>query len=344
MFQKKLLKWFKENKRDMPWRETYDPYHIWLSEIMLQQTQVVTVIPYFKRYIERYPTIYDLANADESEVLKLWEGLGYYSRARRLISCAQEVVHKYDGQMPKDYKTLLSLPGIGPYTAGAILSIAYNEAYPAVDGNVKRVFSRYYNIQLPINDSKQHKVFEKLVQEVLPNDARNFNQGLMELGALICKPTSPLCERCPISENCEAYNHNLQQLLPLYKKKADKQKRVWSVALIQYADSLLMEFRDQETLLGHMWGVPSLEMMSSAYAESELYEYLKTYGIETVQLEYVGQVKHVFTHQIWDMGVFYGRVTSSNKLKKGDWQSINELDTITIGTGYRKVLKLLKEM
>lgn len=343
MFQKELLKWFKKNKRDMPWRESYDPYHVWLSEIMLQQTQVVTVIPYFKRYIEKYPSIEDLANANETEVLKLWEGLGYYSRARRLISCAQEVVSQYDGKMPMDYKALIKLPGIGPYTAGAILSIAYNQQYPAVDGNVKRVFSRYFNVQVPINEPKQHKIFEKLVMDVLPKDARNFNQGLMELGALICKPASPLCEACPIKKHCEAYNNDLQQLLPLYKKRPDKQRKIWSVALIQYEDQLLMEFRDQETLLGQMWGLPSLEIESEKHSEDALKDYLTTYGLDCEKLEYVGQVKHVFTHQIWEMGVFYGRVLSSAPLKKGTWQLINELDAITIGTGYRKVLKLLKE-
>lgn len=344
MFQEDLLKWFKENKREMPWRESYDPYHVWLSEIMLQQTQVVTVIPYFKRYIEKYPTLEALANASETEVLKLWEGLGYYSRARRLISCAQEVMEEHNGQMPMDYNALLKLPGIGPYTAGAILSIAYNKPYPAVDGNVKRVFSRYYNVQVPINDPKQHKVFDKLVSDVLPADARNFNQGLMELGALICKPASPLCEQCPIYKNCEAYNNNLQQLLPLYNKKPDKQKKIWSVALIQNEDTLLLEFRDQETLLGQMWGVPSLEIDSANHSEEVLKNHMKTYGVDCDTLEYIGQVKHVFTHQIWEMGIFYGRVSSPQTLEKGEWQPIKELEKLTIGTGYRKVLKLLKEI
>lgn len=225
MFQQALLTWFEANKRDMPWRRTYAPYHIWLSEIMLQQTQVATVIPYFERYIKKYPTIEDLAEGDETEVLKLWEGLGYYSRARRLIPCAQQVMRDHNGKFPKDYKTLIKLPGIGPYTAGAILSIAYNLKFPAVDGNVKRVFSRMYEIDEPVNDPKQHKVFETLVQEVIPDDARNFNQAIMELGALICKPSSPNCGACPVTDNCLAYKNGHQQVLPLYKKKPDKKIR-----------------------------------------------------------------------------------------------------------------------
>jgi len=343
MFQNELLKWFEESQRVMPWRETYNPYHIWLSEIMLQQTQVATVIPYFERYIERYPTIEELSEADETEVLKLWEGLGYYSRARRLIPCAKEVVDNYDGKLPKDYKELIALPGIGPYTAGAILSIAYNLPYPAVDGNVKRVFSRVYNVQVPVNDPKYHKTFETLVRDVMPKNARNFNQGLMELGALICKPSSPECDACPISDYCEAKKLSTQTLLPIYKKKPDKRVRHWCMGLIEYNNQLLVEFRDKETLLGQMWGVPSLEVSSESYSVEALSEYLATYGIEEGTLEYLGEVKHVFTHQIWKMGVFYGRVSSNRALTKGAWQVIDALDEITIGTGYRKVIKKLKE-
>ncbi len=343
MFQNELLNWFEESQRVMPWRETYNPYHIWLSEIMLQQTQVATVIPYFERYIERYPTIEELSEADETEVLKLWEGLGYYSRARRLIPCAKEVVDSYGGKLPQDYKALVALPGIGPYTAGAILSIAYNLPYPAVDGNVKRVFSRVYNVQVPVNDPKYHKTFETLVRDVMPENARNFNQGLMELGALICKPSSPDCDSCPISDYCEAKQLSTQTMLPIYKKKPDKQVRHWCMGLIEYNDQLLVEFRDKETLLGQMWGVPSLEVTSESYSIKALSEYLASYGIEGGTLEYLGEVKHVFTHQIWKMGVFYGRVSSNKALKKGAWQAIDALDEITIGTGYRKVIKKLKE-
>jgi len=342
MFQDALLKWFEENKRDMPWRRTYDPYHIWLSEIMLQQTQVATVIPYFERYIDRYPTIEDLAGADETEVLKLWEGLGYYSRARRLIPCAQQVVEDYGGKLPMDKKDLLDLPGIGPYTAGAILSIAYNQPFPAVDGNVKRVFSRVYDVEAPVNDPKQHKVYEELVMAVMPEDARNFNQGLMELGALICKPASPTCDICPISGHCKAYALGKQQLLPNYKKKPDKQIRKWCVGLITHDDDLLMEFRDKETLLGQMWGLPSVELDGEGYNVDRLKDYLKDYGLELDDVDYVGHVKHVFTHQVWEMGIFRGKVTQDIPLNKGEWKSEKELEEITIGTGYRKVLKLLK--
>lgn len=342
MFQLELLEWFEKNKREMPWRKTYDPYHIWLSEIMLQQTQVVTVIPYFERYIEKYPQIEDLANADEDEVLKLWEGLGYYSRARRLISCAKEVVESYAGHLPMDYKALTKLPGIGPYTAGAILSIAYNQPYPAVDGNVKRVFSRLYNIEEAVNEPKHHKLFESLVREVIPEDARNFNQGLMELGALICKPASPNCTECPINAYCEAFKLDKQQLLPIYKKKADKQKKYWNVALIKCGDKLLVEFRETETLLGRMWGIPMLMAEENNYSKEGLSSYLSNYGLEIKELEYYGQVKHVFTHQVWEMGVFYGKIADASHLEKGRWQPIDRLDELTIGTGFRKVLRLLE--
>ena len=343
MFQIELLKWFDLQKRSMPWRNTYRPYHIWLSEVMLQQTQVATVIPYFERFIEKYPSLEALANGNEAEVLKLWEGLGYYSRARRLIPCAQQVISEHGGQFPKDYKKLLSLPGIGPYTAGAILSIAYNIKQPAVDGNVKRVFSRLYNLSDPVNEPKAHGVFEMLVKEVLPEDVRNFNQALMELGALICKPSSPLCHACPIERYCQAKELGTQQQLPVYKKKAEKKLRHWCVVLIEHQGSLLVEFRSEETLLGQMWGLPALEVSKDGYKVKAIQSYLTSYGVEASDLLYLGEVKHVFTHQVWKMGVFYEQVKKKQSLKKGEWHLIEELDRLTIATAFRKVLKKLEE-
>ena len=196
--QTKLLDWYHINHRKLPWRDQFDPYKIWLSEIMLQQTQVTTVIDYFNRFVKTYPTVQDLALADEDSVLKLWEGLGYYSRARRLIPCAKMVVELFDGEFPKDYKKIIKLPGVGSYTAGAVLSIAYNIKLPAVDGNVMRVYSRLFNMDADISDAKSKKIFEEKVFDTLPEDRRHYNQALMELGATICTPKSPKCMACPI--------------------------------------------------------------------------------------------------------------------------------------------------
>lgn len=202
-FQEDLLRWYEENKRDLPWRENNDAYRVWVSEIMLQQTKVDTVIPYFNRFMEKYPTVYELAEADQQDVLKQWEGLGYYSRARNLQTAVREIVEAYDGKIPDDPKQLSDLKGVGPYTKGAILSIAYNQPIPAVDGNVMRVFSRVLHIEEDIALNSTKKLFEYYVAEMISKeDPSSFNQAIMDLGATICTPKQPMCMFCPVMEHC----------------------------------------------------------------------------------------------------------------------------------------------
>ncbi|WP_339060191.1 A/G-specific adenine glycosylase [Tepidibacillus marianensis] len=220
LFQKQLLQWYQEQKRDLPWRKVRDPYQIWVSEIMLQQTKVETAIPYFEKFIQQFPTLHDLAVAKEEEVLKAWEGLGYYSRARNLHQGVKEVNEKYGGEVPKLKEQILTVPGIGPYTAGAILSIAYGKTEPAVDGNVLRVFSRLFNSFEDVMKAKTKKSIEKEVAHLIPSDAASdFNQSIMELGATVCIPRSPKCSICPISYFCEARREGTQNLLPIKNKK-----------------------------------------------------------------------------------------------------------------------------
>ena len=206
LFSKKLKHWYSNNKRELPWRQTKDPYFIWLSEIILQQTQVNQGLPYYVKFTENFPTIYHLASADESAVLKLWQGLGYYSRARNLHATAKYVVSELDGKFPNNYKDLIKLKGIGDYTASAIASICFNEATAVVDGNVYRVLSRYFGIDTPINSSKGAKVFKQLAQELIDlKDPATFNQAIMEFGATQCKPQNPDCKICPFNASCIAF-------------------------------------------------------------------------------------------------------------------------------------------
>jgi A/G-specific adenine glycosylase len=218
-FSRELLAWYRSGNRDLPWRRSRDPYFIWVSEIMLQQTRVDTVIPYFNRFVERFPTVRDLAEAPEEDVLKLWEGLGYYSRARNLQAAAREVTERYGGKIPDDKEAVSGLKGVGPYTAGAILSIAFNRPEPAVDGNVMRVLSRYFCIDEDIARPATRIRMEGLARELIPEGAAgDFNQALMELGALVCTPRSPHCLICPVMEHCAGRIAGREEELPVKSK------------------------------------------------------------------------------------------------------------------------------
>lgn len=304
-FQDDLLTWYHRNKRDLPWRENKDPYRIWISEIMLQQTQVDTVIPYFERFLQKFPTIDDLASATEQSVLKEWEGLGYYSRARNLQEAAREVVASYDSTVPDDLKTLGSLKGIGPYTRGAILSIAYNQPEPAVDGNVLRVLSRLLNVTDDISENRVKKQFESYVRTVISKeDPASFNQAVMELGALICTPKEPMCMLCPIQEHCHAFKAGTQAELPV-KKKANKQKRIsYGVLLLHMPNGqIIIEKRPGKGLLANLWQFPMVPIDDIGEGHIENWFY-NEYGVELVLNQQKGTLKHVFTHIIWDLVVF----------------------------------------
>jgi len=208
-FSKKILAWYYKNKRDLPWRSTKDPYKIWLSEIMLQQTRVAQGLPYYEKFVKEFPSIYHLANATEEKVLKLWQGLGYYSRARNMHNTAKAIVENYKGEFPNTYKELLKLKGIGDYTASAIASISFNVPEPVVDGNVYRVLSRYFGVDLPTNSSEGIKHFKSLAREVMnSNEIRDYNQGIMEFGAIQCAPKTPNCLHCPLNDSCVALKEN----------------------------------------------------------------------------------------------------------------------------------------
>lgn len=233
-FSNSLIKWYLQNKRDLPWRYTVNPYPIWLSEIMLQQTRVAQGLPYFMAFMETFPTIFDLANAEEEQVLKLWQGLGYYSRARNLHATAKYIATELKGDFPPNYNQLLQLKGVGEYTAAAIASFAYNEPVAVVDGNVFRVLSRYFNMDNDISDGKTKKEFQILAQELLPNDkAALFNQAIMEFGALQCVPKNPDCENCILSSSCAGLQHKKVNILPVKSKKTKVTNKFFNYLILK---------------------------------------------------------------------------------------------------------------
>ncbi len=232
-FTKQIINWYQEHKRDLPWRKSKNPYHIWLSEIMLQQTQVAQGLPYFLKFTENYPTIFDLANAEEEQVLKLWQGLGYYSRARNLHFTAKYIANELNGIFPKTYKELVKLKGVGDYTASAIASICFDEPDAVVDGNVYRVLSRYFGIKTAINSTEGIKEFKILAQNLLDKTQSGlYNQALMDFGAIHCKPKNPLCDQCMLTQNCIAFNTNLVSELPFKEKKTKVRNRYFNYLFI----------------------------------------------------------------------------------------------------------------
>jgi len=242
IFSKRLIHWYSNNKRNLPWRQTKDPYYIWLSEIILQQTQVKQGLPYYESFIKEFPSVFHLAKAKESKVLKLWQGLGYYSRARNLHATAKHIVDNLKGIFPKNYKDLLKLKGVGDYTASAIASICFNEQTAVVDGNVYRVLSRYFGIDTPINSSKGIKEFKQLAQELIDKKKpAQFNQAIMEFGAIQCKPKNPYCNVCPFNESCMAFNKNRITELPVKIKSAK--------AKIKHFNFLVFNSKDGKTIL-----------------------------------------------------------------------------------------------
>lgn len=298
-FLTSIYRWYTLNKRDLPWRKNKDPYKIWLSEIILQQTRVEQGKNYFLRFIETFPTVTDLANAEEDKVLKLWQGLGYYSRARNLHASAKIIASKYNGTFPNDYKSILALKGVGPYTAAAIASIAFNFPYPAIDGNIYRVLSRYYGINTPIDSSKGKKEFQELAEELInEHDPGMHNQALMEFGALQCVPKSPECEKCPLVDACFAYKNGLISQLPLKEKKTRQRLRYFYYYLYDMGDSILMHKRSENDIWKNLYQPPLLETQN-ALTDTELLHYNLPINTSQVNIKYISkQKKHILSHQV----------------------------------------------
>ena len=261
VFSQIILRWYHQNKRELPWRTTNEPYKIWLSEIMLQQTRVAQGLPYYLKFLDAFPTVFDLAAAPEQKVLKLWQGLGYYSRARNLHATAKTIAELHNGKFPDTYEGLKGLKGVGDYTASAIASICFNLPEPVVDGNVYRVLSRYFGVDLAINSSEGVKYFKKLAKEVM--DAGNiadYNQGIMEFGAVQCAPKSPNCSDCPLNDGCRALNENKVHVLPFKERKTKLRNRYFNyLVYLDDDDNTMIEQRRERGIWQNLYQFPLLE-------------------------------------------------------------------------------------
>jgi A/G-specific adenine glycosylase len=344
-FQKDLISWFKSEQRKLPWRKDRDPYKVWVSEIMLQQTRVDTVIPYFNRFLEWFPTLDSLADAEEEKILKAWEGLGYYSRVRNLQAAVREVREKYNGVVPNKPQEIASLKGVGPYTAGAILSIAYGVPEPAVDGNVMRVLARILSIWEDIAKPATRKVFEQAVRSLISEeDPSSFNQALMEIGALICTPTSPSCLLCPVRDHCQGFHEGIQDELPVKTKKV-KQRQVQLAALFlkDLEGRILIHKRSSDGLLANLWEFPNVEIdfpvqndkkqLSSSF-EDQL-------GMQLESIKRVGQIRHVFSHLVWNIDIYTGTAVEM-EITEQDYKLVpfEELEDFAFPVPYQKMRKI----
>ncbi len=303
----RLLEWYRTHRRDLPWRNTADPYAIWLSEVMLQQTRVETVRPYFQRFMERFPTIRDLAAADLETVLKMWEGLGYYARARNLHKAANQVVSELGGRMPDTMEAFRSLPGVGEYIAAAVLSIAFGQPCAVVDGNVKRVLARLFRMEQAVNQSTAHPAFRELSQRILdPKAPADANQALMELGAMVCAPRNPDCPACPLAENCRAFRDDVAADYPRRTKKKAVPLRIQAAAVLNRDGRVLVVRRPAEGLLGGLWEFPTVSLAKGQSPASALAQMLQErFGLAgCVAAEWLGTVRHVYTHFRLEKQVF----------------------------------------
>lgn len=329
---KKLEAWYELNHRKLLFRETHDPYKIWISEIMLQQTQVETVLPFFKSFIQKYPTVELLAQSDQETLKKDVEGLGYYRRFKYMLLAAQQIV-KNKQEFPKTYKDVLALPGVGRYTAGAIMSIAYDMPYSALDGNVIRVLSRYLNIDDDFRVEKNRKQLDQINQNYIEKShPRIYTQSLMELGALICRPKNPKCEICPLQETCQAFELNIQENLPFMSKLKDKKEfKYITLKLFDPNDKLVLRKRT-ESLLEGMYEYPQFESESIMDVISNL----ESNDIYIDIMDNIQQVKHVFTHQVWYMDVYEARLL---KNQDPSWILVtkDQLRKLPMAVAHRKI-------
>lgn len=364
-FQKTLLDWFDKEGRDLPWRQSKNPYPIWISEIMLQQTQVQTVIPYFNAFMEKFPTVKHLAEADEDEVLKMWEGLGYYSRARNLHTAAKQIMTEFSGRFPDCYNDLLKLKGVGPYTAAAIASMAFDEPVAAIDGNLMRVFARLFEIGLDTKNQSNRKVFQAvgqfLIDPVRPGD---FNQALMDLGATICTPQNYHPEKSPIKEFNASYLNDTWAEYPVTSKnKPPVKNRYFALVLTDKKGRVLIEQRPEDGLLAKLWTYPLVhenELLAqegtgikkaflgrnrkeiSLQEKERITEIVKDrYGCDIcLDSELKGEVEHVFSHRLWEIDLFEGEICGEDIANVDHLRLVtsDELDEITLPTVQKKMM------
>lgn len=334
-FSKKLLNWYKHHKREMPWRGELDPYKIWVSEIMLQQTRVDQATPYFRNFISLFPTVVDLANADQQEVLKAWEGLGYYSRARNLHAAAKTVVEDYNGKLPESYSEIIKLKGIGPYTAAAVTSIAFGKPNAVMDGNVIRVLTRYYGIEEDTRKTKTRNEVQDLANDLIDEQAPgDFNQAMMELGSEVCTPSAPDCMNCPIQEGCIATKAAKTEVIPYKSPSKKKPHYTIGVGIIEREDGkILIALRPEDAMLGGLWEFPGGKQKEGEEiqqtVERELHEEL---GVVVKAYDELMNLKHTYSHFSITMHAWFCKLISGEAKPKESqeikWVEMSELEQL----------------
>jgi A/G-specific adenine glycosylase len=346
----KLIAWYHDNARSLPWRDHPKPYRVWISEIMLQQTQVDTVLPYFDRFLGRFPTVETLAVADQADVLKLWEGLGYYSRARNLHRAAGIVASELNGELPTTFCGLRKLPGFGPYTAAAVASIAFGEAVPVVDGNVLRVYARLTGMHDDVNDTAVKKtVFEKLRPHIAPCDPSAFNQGMMELGALICRPRQPRCDQCPLYAECVAYRDKLTQTLPVKSPRVKRPHYDVAVGVVWKDRKILVGQRPPNGMLGGLWEFPGGKAPTTTGASKFLRAKIKSEtGIDVKVTGKCCTVKHAYTHFEITLTAYSCHFESGRLAKSVHdelrWLPLSRLNTLPFPKTTLTVIQAVKDL
>ena len=348
-FQKALVAWYLDHQRALPWRKTDDPYSIWVSEVMLQQTQVNTVLPYYRKFLIRFPTIKHLARAQLQEVLKLWEGMGYYARARNLHRAAGIVDRELNGIIPANWDMFRRLPGVGDYIAAAVLSIAFDQPYAVVDGNVKRVLARLQRIDAPVNNTTSANAFKTTAENLIDKHRPGtYNQALMELGALICKPKTPLCEKCPVQSFCKAYQANTVAAFPRKSARRLTPHYHIAVGVVIKGDRILITQRKPDGLLGGLWEFPGGKIKKGEEAEAACVREIKEeVNLQIKVIEHLARVKHAYTHFKISMDVFCCEYLAGRVKRYGPvdhrWIKISAIDRYPLPKANHKFLPQLKK-
>lgn len=338
-----LRRWFLQQRRDLPWREEISPYAVWVSEVMLQQTQVSVVVPYFLRWMERFPTIEALAAASVEEVIKIWEGLGYYSRARNLHEGARFICEHFSGELPSKEEDLKKIKGLGPYTIGAIRSFAFHEKAAAVDGNVLRVISRFYALRDDIGKQKTVKKIRECVEGFLPEEGHwEVNEALIELGAIICKK-KPLCRQCPLKEGCQSFLEGSTDEIPVKAKREKTMNLFRSVPVICSGDAVLIQKVEEKGVMQHLHQFPYFEHEEEGMAQGVLVERIQqAFGLEAVWQEQLSQVQHSFTKYRVTLTPHFFKVKSKVEIPSYFWCPWEKCETLPFSSGHRRILKLFR--
>ena len=343
-FSKILIKWYYKNKREMPWRKTNDPYKIWLSEIMLQQTQVKTATPYYIKWIKNYPTIESVANSDLDNLLKIWEGLGYYNRCKNFYKSTKIIVKKFQSLLPKNVKEFKLLPGVGEYTASAVYSIVYKKPYPAIDGNVIRVMSRILGIKNLTNFNKNW-IYNKLKIFIDKKKPGIFNQAMMELGSQICYPKKPLCIKCPISSYCKGFSLDRPESYPIKKKRKSIPLRKVLIGIIWKNNRFLIMKRDQYSHLANLWELPSGEIDIKKSQKTQLKHIMKKkFNIIISNISHIGEIKHNYSHFSLSLTGFSCKFINSQKPKINQpfkWIKTNEISKYAFPKANHKLFSIM---